>query len=650
LKGAWSEIDRGLASVIMLLQGQASKEGSREGALAELLVTAVSALDVAREDIAMEVSELRQQRQAEERLISLLSRQREDLRADVAQTQSALVDVSSELQAARRALQSTEEDQARHREETLRTVVSGVESLLRGGMDSIGRSLKDHSDTVRSHIGEAVERSAASSALAAGAEERAAAIGGEASEVAKSWAAGTDAACDRIATAQVASLHAGRQVYTAATENVAEVVAIVDKLQVVQDTVQPKWNASRDNAAAAAASWNQQDRAAIQSLGEVASKSSFALQRSNDLRQEVAAQCLEAEKHISERAQEDHHHSSLLSGLGQLHAECSQEEEAADAHHLGVLSALGEGALAIADSTARRGPEADCVLQAVRSHMTTAAGTAEAHSAALVATGVAIAEMAPQVEAAHECVAENIAQWKASGVESYREAASSAREVAQQVKAALKSTTSTLGAHRTAADVTNAARERRWLKLERSHGDVLQSLVTEATSVATQSDSAASESKAKVRKEEERAEAAQREAAAKLEEHRRQLGAALAKQKDLWHSGLAEKPMQAFVDDAIFEDQLSCDIPAAAAPLPPRILGELSTERPNVEALAAEFQASIGKNPNRCNKEDVAPMRVETPVRRGSSVKAIVKSFDEACVLPRRTLGELQVYSDRACE
>merc|ERR1719424_388262 len=397
----------------MSSSGEAAVQGALSGAgdhlagawtetqqCVNILISAVSDLDVAREDMAREVSELRQQRQAEERLVSLLALQRDGLQSDIGRTQASLLEVRSELEAARSALENTEEDQARRREETLQTVMSGMESLLRGGMEGIGRDLKNHNDTVRSHLVQAAERSSTAGTLVTGAEERALSKGEEAFQVAKSWAASSDSACDRIATAQAASLQASRQVHIAATENGGSVVAVAGRLQASQAAVQAKWAASRDALSTAASSWSKQDRVAVCALEGVATENDGALQKAISLQQEVFAQCSEAEAQVAARALEDQHHTALLAGLGQLHAECSQEDSGTEARHLGVLSALGEGALAIAEAAARWAPEADAAREAARGQAVAGAAAAKAQVAALEATGSAVAGLAPQTEAA----------------------------------------------------------------------------------------------------------------------------------------------------------------------------------------------------------------------------------------------------------
>lgn len=654
LVGAWAEIDSGFASLNSLLQGRASEIGTpgvdsiatqeaasaHPVALSDILVAAVSALDAAREETAREVSELRQQRQNEEQLISMLSLQRSALQKDVAQMQASLADVTSELEAARTTLQGAEEDQARRREEAVHAVMSGVESLLRGGMDGIGRGLKDHSDRLRSHIDQASSCASASSGLVASAEKQALATGDEACQTAKSWALASDAACDRIVTAQEACLQASQQVHTTATENISGLVSVVGRLQAAQDAVQPKWATSRDSAAAAVASWCEHEKAAGQTLSEVAAKNALVQQQAAALHQDVLKHCTGAGAKVAERAAEDQHHTALLTGLDQLHTEYSQKEDATDAHHLGVLSSLGEGALAIAEATAQYSPKADAVAEALRRQALEARSVAEAHDASLIAVRNAVAELAPQAEASNGCLRQHVAQLQTSVVDSYRQAVKSASGVADEVVTALGSATSALDAQRVAFDVADAAEVARWLELERNHGDVLKA----AEVVASKADleGSALRVRAEAKTEEERADAAQQRVVAELEEHRLQLTSALTEHQRLLEESLAVKPMLAFKEDSIFED----DLPAAVVPLPSHVVQELATVRPSEQALSADFYCTRSNNGElraaAMPKEDSIPMRAPSPA--ANVVRKLSADEDSGYPrVPRLALRELQV-------
>lgn len=492
-------------------------------------------------------------------------------------------------------------------------------------------SLKDRNESVRNHIDQAVACSTTSSALVVGVEERAAATGNDTAQATSAWASESFAACDRIATAQAASLQASRQVDTAATANVDALMSIVARLQASQDAVQPKWSAATDAITVAVASWRDQEKASVCALDEVASKTERTLQEALVWRQEVAEQCMEAEEQVAERAKEDQQHSAVLAGMEQFQRHCSQEDIAAETLRLCDLSALGEGALAIATMAAQCLPKTDNLLTATEHEAAAGTAAAKALGASLAATGVAMAELAPQAEAASNQIIQGIERFRASGVEVYQTTARSADEVAREVSAALKKASNTLESQRMAFAVSGAASEDRWLELERSHGDVLKVAAAAIAGTSTASGPQGSGM-------EECAQEAQRKALAELEGHRSQLVDVLVEHQRLWRAGLSKKPMCAWTGEGIFQEQIAIELNCKTDPPHSEVFDKLAVQRSSEQRLSAELHANRGQ----CELQR-AHMPKEEEIRNNSSVKfGCSHSSEEASGGSRLALRELQ--------
>jgi hypothetical protein len=270
-----------------------------------------------------------------------------------------------------------------------------------------------------------------------------------------------------------------------------------------------------------------------------------------------------------------------------------------DLNHLGVLSALGESALTIAEATSLHAPEADSLLEALRTQAATAAAVAAAHCASLEATGKAVAGLAPMAETAHSRIVEHASQLEASAAESCRVATQTSSDMASEASTALTSAMDALTAQRTAFSKADTAREERWLQLERTHGDVLRAV--EAVAGNAHAENKGLVARGDTSAQEKRADEAQQHVAMELKEHRQQLAVALAEHQHLWLAGLSEKPMLAFTDELIFEDNLAHAVAPETAPLPPQIVEELATQRASEKALSTEFFATRG--PSNLHKE-----------------------------------------------
>lgn len=667
LTSAWADVSRCLASVISSMQEHANADSAAQHddtslkqdrdsvTLADALVAAVAELDAAHEQIAKEVADLRQHRQIEEKAISMLSQQRGELEDDISRMQASLGDLSSDLERARSELETVEAEQSRCREDAVQSVLTGVETLLRGGIESIADNLKEHSSVVRCHLDRAKSRCSASSALAVSAQERCTSTGDKVSQAVTSWASASDAVCDHITLAQTTSQNASRQVYTKATENISEIVADLGRLRAAQDEVQPKWAGYRDDAVAAVASWCESEKGEVSTLRDAYSQNASVLEEAMALQREVHSQCNDAALQVAERARKDQQHVALLAALRQLHAESSPEDDAAAAHQHGVLSSLGEGAMAIAEASELRIPEADAALEAGKEHLRIAAVMAEAHGTALQTAKANVVQLAAQAKATNEQLVLQAIQLRAGGSKACQEAVESADETAQEVASALEPAKCALDTQHVAFSAADAAKQELWLQLGQGHSNVLKA--AELAAAAAHAESASVKDKAEARDEEDIADVAHRKAVDELKDHCVRLRKALTEHQHLWHAGLAAVPMQAFAEESIFEDELTRDIPSEVVPLPEHILADISDDRPTEKALSAEFYASHGSNSDLPKsgmpKEDESSVpletprsstRVETPRRRSPSNKAGGKqTVEEAAGYPRMALRELQV-------
>jgi hypothetical protein len=423
----------------------------------------------------------------------------------------------------------------------------GVEALVRGEMDALGRQLDMNSTSIKDRIDKVASCSSRSKELVVVAEERAVGTGQEVCQTIDAWASCSNSACDGLDASQVKIVEATRRVNTEATDTVGGLVATIEKLQDKQDAVQLQWGSAKEAMEEAITSWSHQQEAAASEVREVASTNVSICDEASMLREDVLKQCSDAKQRATSWLVKDQEHSSDLESFRELHQDCWQKDREVEAKQHNVLSTLSECALAVASNVALGIPAVANLSEESNTQVAAIHAAADAQDAALATTEDSIAGLAKQSEAAGDQMAQEIIGFGQAAVDVCYSVDKNAQEVAQKAGDAVKRAMSSLEAQRMAINVADAAAEARWLELERSHSEVLKVIDTASSNVQKQS--VALRTGAAIRVSEEQVEAAQQQARSELEEHRTCLGEALTAEQQYWRLGLSNDPIFAFRDE-----------------------------------------------------------------------------------------------------
>lgn len=592
LQASWADGSHRLATVRALLDRdqQDGADGVAAGVpLALLLTKVVSALDASREEVAAEVSALRMQRSEEQRILEEMAEQRETLRRDIAAAEAKLVGVTADLESGQAMLIEMEAEQAQTREQTLRTVVAGMEDLLRGQLDSLGQQLATKSRGAAGKITAATHGVAATIADVTAAEERVVASCDKVGQAVGSLTSAVETSSDSISIAQEASAQATELLRIDAASSVSSLVDRVNSTEEAMNHSIPRWAAARESGLAAATLWREDGQAVEKALREGQEGITASIASAAELHANVSVQRCATESHVGKWADAGTVNASLVSGVLGMQAEHSQLDGVALEEQGRSLVALVQGATSLSSGLARLSPELPHALEAMDAHAEAAAKDGQAHRAVLVAAASSLEAIAGQATTAATTAAESVENLHRASTQLLCAANQQVAETSEAIGKASGRAAFVAAEQRTDLAAFGAAAEERWLELERGQSTALGVTESAATSALESGVAVAGVLASRAAEERKRAGAVHDRRVAELAAQSEAQAAALEVAQVHWREGLAEEPLAAFGSDEDLETEIANASEALALPvtdLPPR---------PCHQALASEFRSSAGK-------------------------------------------------------
>jgi len=433
LAGAW-EKDRGTIGNIVHTLGCATTDqraanvaqalgtgaSTTSLALMDTLASAVGELMAARERIAREVAELREQCASEQRIVELLRQQRETLESDVACARETLEGQKAEIAAGCDRMDELMAAQERGRARALQAIVG----LVTSEFEVLGQELDVGARSVCERLDSAVVLAGRLDEAAATAGRRAIETGREVVATAATWAKNASSSCDKVDTAQERSTEATRCVERASAtaaeglrsleemssawgtkcERVAELVdeacSSTASIAAAQELLRPDWVAAYERARDATEAWAEADRDVCSVLEGLTVDAASSGEQLACLRQDIITECDASAQHVAAWEQDGESHKVALENAARLCASFDKEDAAAEERRHCTVEAISLEACDATKRAEQASSDTAAILTAVDLRVQAMSGEAEDRDLPLVAAINAVAGLAGKAEAA----------------------------------------------------------------------------------------------------------------------------------------------------------------------------------------------------------------------------------------------------------
>jgi len=579
----------------------AGLQGDDEGAIANVLLAAVSTLDGARTSVLHQLESMRQHRALEHRIHSVLESQRQALRENIDEAQSNLQKANAELQAAQRELAGAQEQRERQREDFLAMIREVLVKMDEQHYNQVLVPALQACESAKAHVEAAI-------ADAAAAEERALRCNGDVAHFVESWAAEEQASCDAVFEASDKAQFATEHIGGVVTGSVERLVAQVHALKETQDVASSRWTSARDGAVAATGEWAERGRETAKVLSQVLEEQQAAYQEVVALCDDVSLSQGRAEAAVEEVALADAKHARSLEDLKDLVVRDGAEEVAVESERAKAIGVLREYLHAAAPMAAECEAQANSLTQALHSHCTTLAAVPDSFMPTLADAQKAANGLAMEINFSMDSAAANVVRLRTTNAETMQ----ALRQTAGDAEKAVSNSMGPIGvanqAERDAAIQAFEKDQLRWQDLVTKHKTVLGSLKVAAAKAGATVEAAVSSGRPLAKKRQGDADAAAARGRDAIDKLMKTYSDALSEQLAWFQEAVSSPPFAAFQRedaDRTHEDAAPLEIPAAAEAL----LREGFKQMPAEAKLAGEFREKHARGPAAATKhyDDATP-------------------------------------------